>query len=84
MNVAPISSARDCFPVKRRDLSSGVRKSPWPEVWEIIAPDGHTRGPLACPASMAALSGKIGPPISRTEVKPRISISPAEVSAARA
>jgi len=82
MNVAFSCSARDCLPVNRRDCSSGVRKSPCPDVDEIIAPDGQIRGPAALPASIAAFAGKIGPPRSRTLVKPRMSIWSADVSAA--
>ena len=71
MKVAPISSAIDGLPKNRRERSCGWRRSPWPEVWLTKAPDGQMRGPGILPASMAALSSKIGPPASRTLVKPR-------------
>lgn len=49
------------------------RKSPCPEVWEIMAPEGKMRGPVTRPRSMAIFRPKAGPPTSRTAVKPRIS-----------
>ena len=69
--LAPISSVIDGLPKNRRERSCGWRRSPWPEVWLTKAPDGQMRGPGILPASMAALSSKIGPPASRTLVKPR-------------
>ncbi len=39
------------------------------------------RGPMAWPSSMARFSPKTGPARSRTEVKPRISMSSAALAA---
>jgi hypothetical protein len=43
----------------------------------MVAPQGQIRGPAMKPSSMARLRPKVGPPRSRTEVKPRCSISSA-------
>ena len=41
------------------------------------------RGPATRPSSMARFRGKEGPPMSRTVVKPRISVSVASTPATR-
>ena len=60
-----------------------MRKSPWPEVTVIIAPEGQIRGPSTTPLSMACLRPKLGPPRSRTLVKPRMSVALASAPASR-
>jgi len=71
MALSPITSWRDPGWPTVRGRSDASRKSPWPLVTVIIAPDGQMRGPSACPASMAAFSPHTAPPTSRTVVNPR-------------
>jgi hypothetical protein len=47
----------------------------------IIAPDGQIRGPGTTPASIACFRPKLGPPTSRTAVKPRIRVAVASAPA---
>ena len=83
MVPAPIASAWVRGAFGAAGISSGNRKSPWPPVWEIIAPDGQMRGPAAKPASIARLRPNAGPAMSRTLVNPRISVFPASTAATR-
>jgi hypothetical protein len=55
--------------------------SPWPAVCEISAPLGKTRGPGITPASIAAFKPKVGPPVSRIVVNPRVSVRSASATA---
>jgi hypothetical protein len=66
-----------------RGSSWTMRKSPCPEVCEIIAPEGKMCGPSTMPWSIAVFRAKDGPPASRTVVKPRISVAPASRPAIR-
>lgn len=66
-----------------RGSSLRMRKSPWPEVCETIAPEGKIRGPAACPSSIARLSANAGPPTSRTVVNPRSRVRSASFAATR-
>jgi hypothetical protein len=66
-----------------RGRADNRRKSPWPLVTVMIAPDGKMRGPETTPSSIARLRPNVGPPTSRTVVKPRISVSDASAPATR-
>jgi hypothetical protein len=57
------------------------RYSPWPDVCEIIAPDGQIHSPSISPSSVARFRPNEGPPRCRTDVKPAINTAFADALA---
>jgi hypothetical protein len=79
--LPPTCSMRLSVPILRGS-SDNWRKSPCPLVTVMKAPEGKMRGPGTIPSSIACFRPNIGPPTSRTVVKPRISVSVASAPAA--